>query len=336
MSKYISIFIIAIFAVFLSACETDFNPNAEYKDITVVYGLLNQSDTFTYIKINKAFLGDASAYVMAQNEDFSSYGNDLTVTMDEMLNGSLTKTFTFDTSTVYNKESGIFYAPRQILYRCLTLNQLNQDAIYQLKIKNKKSGKIISAQTSLVNRFDITRPAYNPQGSIEFSALSTAKSKIEWFSTTGGKKYQVNMRVNYFESFDGANYNSKFYDINLGTITRKTLESGTEMLVEYSSLGFYESLKNNLKWSSDTLVIFRKPGKIEFQISVAADDLSTYIEVNEASNSIVQVRPEFSNISNGIGIFSARYNTAIDHPRKLDLGSKSRTILHEQYPMLGF
>ena len=231
MSKYISIFIIAIFAVFLSACETDFNPNAEYKDITVVYGLLNQSDTFTYIKINKAFLGDASAYVMAQNEDFSSYGNDLTVTMDEMLNGSLTKTFTFDTSTVYNKESGIFYAPRQILYRCLTLNQLNQDAIYQLKIKNKKSGKIISAQTSLVNRFDITRPAYNPQGSIEFSALSTAKSKIEWFSTTGGKKYQVNMRVNYFESFDGANYNSKFYDINLGTITRKTLESGTEMLL---------------------------------------------------------------------------------------------------------
>ena len=32
------------------------------------------------------------------------------------------------------------------------------------------------------------------------------------------------------------------------------------------------------------------------------------MEVNDASSSIVQERPEYTNIENGIGIFSSRYN----------------------------
>ena len=38
----------------------------------------------------------------------------------------------------------------------------------------------------------------------------------------------------------------------------------------------------------------------------AGEDLSTYIMLNENSNSIVLDRPEYSNIENGIGILSSR------------------------------
>ena len=42
--------------------------------------------------------------------------------------------------------------------------------------------------------------------------------------------------------------------------------------------------------------------------AVAGDDLNTYMEVSAPSTGIVQEKPSFTNITNGIGIFSARYN----------------------------
>ncbi len=343
MYRYINLLLIFVFALFLSSCETDFNPNAEYKDITVVYGVLNQSDTFTYIKINKAFLGNESAYVMAQNEDMSSYGTDLEVRMEEMLNGSVTNTFYFDTTTVYNKESGVFYAPKQVLYRCKTYNpeppirdSLKPDREYKLIIKNTKTGKIISAKTTLVGKFYIDIPT---QYAYRIEFITTGSQTVEWRSATGGKKYQVNMRINYFESLnDTSHYQSKHINVPLGTITRTTLESGTTMELKYNGITYYETLKNNLAHNDPSAPqkFFRKTDKIEFTINVAGDDLSTYIDVNAPSNSIVQVRPEFTNISNGIGIFSARYNNAIDNPRTPYLGSASITILKTNYPTLGF
>ena len=38
-----------------SACETDFDVNAEWEETTVVFGLLDDSKDIQYIKINKAF-----------------------------------------------------------------------------------------------------------------------------------------------------------------------------------------------------------------------------------------------------------------------------------------
>ena len=42
-------------------------------------------------------------------------------------------------------------------------------------------------------------------------------------------------------------------------------------------------------------------------MTVGSEDLNTYIKVNEPITGIVQKRPQFTNINNGIGIFSSRY-----------------------------
>ena len=48
---------------FITACETDFDVNAPYQDITIVYGILDIDDSISYVKINKAFLGEGDAIV---------------------------------------------------------------------------------------------------------------------------------------------------------------------------------------------------------------------------------------------------------------------------------
>ena len=42
-------------------------------------------------------------------------------------------------------------------------------------------------------------------------------------------------------------------------------------------------------------------------MTVGSEDLNTYIKVNKPITGIVQERPQFTNINNGIGLFSSRY-----------------------------
>ena len=71
-----------LFLLVFSACESDLDVNAQWEEVTVVYGLLDQSRDQQYIKINKAFLGEADALQMASNSDSSNYNpDDLSVTL---------------------------------------------------------------------------------------------------------------------------------------------------------------------------------------------------------------------------------------------------------------
>ncbi|MBK9627952.1 MAG: hypothetical protein IPO56_09700 [Flavobacteriales bacterium] len=53
-------------AATLCGCSSELDINAPYKDITIVYGLLDSHDPIQFIKVNKAFLGEGDAYVFAQ------------------------------------------------------------------------------------------------------------------------------------------------------------------------------------------------------------------------------------------------------------------------------
>lgn len=54
--NYLRLTIFLTAFLFFASCETDFDINADWKDITVVYGALNQNDSIHYIRIQKLFL----------------------------------------------------------------------------------------------------------------------------------------------------------------------------------------------------------------------------------------------------------------------------------------
>ena len=61
--------ILSVFSILFISCETDVDVNAEWEEIVVVYGLLDQGQELQFVKVNKAFLGDDAAYIMAQQSD---------------------------------------------------------------------------------------------------------------------------------------------------------------------------------------------------------------------------------------------------------------------------
>ena len=61
--------------VFL-ACETDFEVNAPWKETAIIYGLLDQTVDTQRVIIFKSFLGQESAFTMAQEADSFYYSKD--------------------------------------------------------------------------------------------------------------------------------------------------------------------------------------------------------------------------------------------------------------------
>jgi len=47
-------------------------------------------------------------------------------------------------------------------------------------------------------------------------------------------------------------------------------------------------------------------------MTVGTQELQTYINVNQPYSSIVQERPSYSNINNGIGLFSSRFTYLVE------------------------
>ena len=62
MEKSRFFFVMMAAMLVLSSCTPEFSQIAEYKDITIVYGLLNISEDTQYVKIQKAFLTEGNAY----------------------------------------------------------------------------------------------------------------------------------------------------------------------------------------------------------------------------------------------------------------------------------
>jgi hypothetical protein len=313
------------------SCDSTLNVNAPWKDITVVYGLLNQNDSIHYLKITKAFLGEGNALIFSKIPDSSNYPGRLDVRIEEwkmsydnngnVYDSQFIKAIPFDTATITNKEKGdsIFYYPDQLIYKSGITSKLNPDNTYKLYIKDNLTGKEITAETVLIQKLtEITKPLPAPARA---SFNPGTKNQIIWVTVKGGKRYQFVARFHYLEvsKTDTSDKKSKFVDwVIFNDYKTNNTKGGEDVTQVYSSDAFYTVIGNgihkNIKDENLSDNYTRAAYKMEYIFTIAADDMNTYMEVTEPSSTIVQEKPPFTNIVNGIGLFSARYDNTIDYP----------------------
>lgn len=316
--KKIKLLLAALFAIFsvslIVSCETDIDVTSEWKDITIVYGLISQNDSVHYLKINKAFLGDGNSIEYAREEDSLSYFGNLDVTITEVSENGATRTFHFDTVTV-QKEPGVF-AEKQLIYRSefvmpsdLTDNNISNDKTYEYKllIVNKITGKEIRSETILVKDFNISTPRTG-QPTIDY--LIDNQMQVKWKSAENARRYDVYIRFWFDEVFNTTDTISRYIDWNLGSIKSNTLSGGEDLIIQYRPTAIYDISNSLIPYSDpakENSVTSRLTDKVVYTIVASGDELSTYIDVNGPSSGIIQDRPEYTNIDNGLGLFSARF-----------------------------
>ncbi|MCX6271121.1 MAG: hypothetical protein NTU44_07875 [Bacteroidetes bacterium] len=321
---------LAFLLFFSMSCSTDFDINGKWEDITIVYGLLNQDDSISYVKINKAFLGDGDVLTMAQMRDSCEYPYPMQVRLEEWSNKTLAGIIYFDTTTVNNKESGQFYSPSQTLYKAVTYHLLNLESTYKIVVVNPKTGKIITGQTVLVYPFEVTKP--RPSEKTKDFSLEGV-SAVEWNSAKNGRRYQLMIRFNYKELPVSGGNDTVFKSVDwlFPSYKSTNINGGEEMRLTYSNPFFYELIKSKITANPNLKRFVGKKGHsetdfgaIEFIFSVASDELSTYLDVYEPSNGLIQEKPDYTNIENGLGIFSSR--SQVFRTFKLNDLTKARII----------
>lgn len=320
----LSLLLLCLIAGFY-ACDDDFEMISEYSDVTLVYGLLNQ-DSATYLRINKAFLGEENALVMAQVPDSSEYKN-IDVYLDALnINGAdttLIHTITLETVTMNNKDSGLFYYPGQKVY--YTSSPLEVNHTYKLRIQVNPN-KIVTAFSNLIPDFTILTPM--PYGEeINFLEDSPFPAKVKWNTPRYGKLYDVLIRFYYEEKSIGQDTIIRHFDWKIGTTESVDTQGGDDIQVLYDAGLFYELCAQRIPYRNEPgkedNVSSRIPLRVDFIISIADEAFSTFMQVNNSNNSIAETLTEYTNVKNGLGLFASRYKKM----RSKLLGLESYQIL---------
>lgn len=297
----ITVVLLVSFAAFWS-CNNELDVTDTWKEVPVLYGLLSPEDTVHIIKVTKAFLGDGNALYMAQIPDSSYYGDEMVATLVEIApEGWYTNTWVFDTMWVHNKQTGVFFGGDQMLYRVHAT--LNPTCRYMVTLKNNKSGLLASATTSLVEPISILKP----RGGLKyFSFTSTAETQAEIAESNNGRVYQLVIRFNYKEvNFNTLDTVSKYVDWVFPNkkVSSLSTNSTEKIIYSFPGTGFYTNINAKVKEDQD---VKRIPGLVDFIAFSGGDELSTYIDITSPINTIVQDRPDYTNVTNGRGIFSSR------------------------------
>jgi hypothetical protein len=318
--------------IVFTSCKNDFDINADYKDINIVYGILNPSQKRQYIRINRAFLTEGNVFVAATEPDSSNYPYMLNVSISEFNeNNQLVNTFALDTVHL-PKTSGAFNTGYQPFYyfdvpTVFSVSQYNDmsfDTIYlnpnhtfKLKIENPVTGDITESETKLISDFSIVKPApFN-----KFIAfISDNGTAVEMRSPEYAKVYDAKF-IFYYREFDVNQPNDtieKSIIWDLGTLKSERISGGEDIFFQYIPYTFFSLLKNRID-ESETLKrlhgSFSSGQRVDIQLVITAGalELSAYIDANKPSNSIIQDRPVYTNVTNGIGIFSSKRTIRLNY-----------------------
>ncbi|MCK4662474.1 MAG: DUF4249 family protein [Bacteroidales bacterium] len=328
----INIILITIFA----SCSTELDVNAEWDEIPVIYCLLNQNDSVHYVRINKSFMGNEDAYVMAAESD-SLYFNNIEVFLERWKNNSRIEIISLEITTEIVKDTGIFASDKNIIYK--TNEQLFDDSEYKLVVNFPNPEDNVYATTELIKNFSV-QDYFGRNDSIKKPLRVGDRSYIQpivWLEGNFTRAYYITL---YFQYFEIAPPDTTEYTISWSfpTIVDEEVYDAADnvirdrMRVYISGDAFFQFIATSIPVKQD---IKRLVGDIEIEFVLASDDFYTYIVTHKPSSGISQENQFFTNIENGVGIFSSRFNKPIKNIY-LDDRSKDSLAMGRFTKMLKF
>lgn len=300
--------IILIVLMAIQSCKNDIDINAPWKETAVVNGFLDIGTTQQYIRITKTFQNSANLTPQqaAQISD-SLYFDTLIVYVVDLTTG--VDTFNFSKNTSIPKDPGYFANDKNILYYDSMKPKLGD--IYQLTIINPKSGKTYISQTSIVGFAPIMPGNIAPNNytlDIFYTPGVPNYIQYEWHAAPNGVIYTALIRYNYTEN-NVQKYTDQYIASNEETVFIYHFLSSQMNQFLINIFGLRDLFHN----PGDTLV-FRKITGINYVILAGTNDLKTAVDLSKPNTSLLQVKPDFSNIQNGLGLFTSRSTSSLNIP----------------------
>lgn len=292
------------------SCNNDLDVIAPYDQVPVAYGLLNPGNDTQYVRLQKSYLGEGNALVMAQNADSIYYDtSDVEMVLQEIRANNVTKTFNFKSLTGIQKDEGLFTDQGHYIFACpLNGNKLDPAASYRLRIIIRSRGDSVTANTRIVE--PITQRTLLSQAT-KINLADNDPYIVRFVTGRYARIFGLVMRIYYRETTKLTQLTTqKFIDWKLDNVLSRTLNGGEELSFELEGQKIFQFIGSKVK-EDPSVVRGLFDFKAEFIFTVGTDDLFNYIQVNSPNNTVNYI-PEFTNFSGGAkGIFTCRLDTSI-------------------------
>ena len=309
--------------VFFNACSTKVELYADYKEIPVIYGLLNASQDTNFIRINRAFSGSndnpINAMDVALIADSCNYPGKLRAYIVKYRQGygghyePTDDIIELDTMTIHDKEEGIFYSPNQKVYwtdKPLSVN--TESAKYRYKIFVPMGNDTNTSETNIVggDGFKIVT------ASLAFMAdENDLTSKVKFTLADNAVFYDMKMVFYYRESVHGGPMTDKEVSYSFGVKSLDDLfqENDRVYYLNYGVNTLFNLLAEAI--GGDTIINENHPEVVRYFderpmkifLSAGGDELYNYIQINSQTG-YAQSVPDYTNVNGGYGVFSSRIN----------------------------
>lgn len=289
----------------MAGCSNDLEVMAPYKDIPVVYCVLNPNENVQYLRLEKSFLGAASAYDMARVTD-SIYYRDGVVVLERWADGELKESFPMTGIETSPRDTGIFSWDPNFLYKVET--PLKSNAEYRLNIKIPSTGAEVTGTTHVVSEFRVIKPE-SFRKTLPFSSYDNYLT-VEWVTARYTRIYQLQIRFHYLE-VTGEDTIRKYADWNIAHYVASSDAGGQKLTADILQRNFYKWVGNQLDIPSKPMIRLADRQAIDVVFTVGGDELYLYMEIYKPETGIPKEKPVFTNIRDGIGLFSSRFRQTL-------------------------
>lgn len=323
----------------LASCSADVDIYADYKEIPVVYAIIDAQADTNFVKITKSFCGTndnpVNANQAAQLYDSSNYSEKLDAYIVELKSipgqsfEPTGRRIVLDTMTIHDKMEGVFYAPHQKLYYTterFNTNSVNEKYRYQLCVITPDHDTVFSETSVVGGNVTVGTSMVSFQ-----SHPSNAFSKLIFSSTEEGILYDIGMQFNYLEGRPGQTLTHKevtwHHNAKLLSAYEKVPHTENLYWFYYSVNTLFNCLERAI--GADTIAdenhpnIVRYIGDFYVFVSAAGEDYYNYQQFLQMSQSGLTMSSEYSNIEGGCGLFSSR----IFVKQQADLSSNTKLDL---------
>ncbi|MEO0900101.1 MAG: hypothetical protein AAFY71_27040 [Bacteroidota bacterium] len=296
------------------SCSTEVDLNAPQKDIWVVYGVLDQSDSVQYIRISRGFLIEGDALEFARNNNLSEKG------LQVKLTGNNVEYIAEQVDSIPTlPQDGLFY-PFTSLYKIETAGNLALETAetYTLNVtKGDDPDFFLEATTIIPEQVSFRNPARNhrpgPGGSrclIQASLELDYGLKFSVGSERPASGFEARVFLSYQEngnekeivygpsgSFsgnvgctDGTGTQNRCYEFTAGEVLRGFLAD----MEQNPSFVYTYDIDDNSGCQNDVADL---PDNLRFEVTGQDLELFTYQRVNSPTfTDFNTVRPEYTNI----------------------------------------
>ena len=295
----------------LASCEVEFSPNASWKEIPVIYCVLDQDDftagDTTWVRVERCYLGDGSIYSYSSIGDSIHYPQgSIDVRILVYRNGNCIDSIQCR-DTLREREQGDFAYQLQPIY--YTTQRLQEDCYYKIEVRRAASRQLMAYTDSIPLITCSTNVIHKPYNNETFGFFDRTSGNVpsflmEWYVMENARRYQPFIRFYYGEGGDTLSVDVLCGSVNSG--------NGSTML--RSSLtrdGFLTNLEQQLQNDTNSKRYLKL---VDVYLTACDENLNTYISTVNSGSSIDQNTHAYTNVHcctngkvvDGVGILGAR------------------------------